>query len=247
MPSPACGVPLSVGEIPFPEHGDNRDVLINQHRNRHVYFYPDTDTNASDPFTARAPHCTDFAQTGPFTTFYPTYGTITSTADSKHGLNAYATCFDWTILSKHLTSQGAPFGPPFGEGIDAWIYALRAAGDSNATSRELNSTYRNPDRNAVLSTAPQSVHQFGGAVDLQLFSSCQSKCTSAELAAWENEWNLVVAAAWWAGFKRIEAQTAPTQQDGVLFRVFEGPCFPGASSCVHADLGTGPHQPYVGH
>ena len=245
VPVLACGVPPANPQ--WPTIGDDRDRLIYEHVARGVLFHPaqlpPSGTSVVNPAMARGPHCDDFAQSGPFTHYFPNFGAVTSQADVASGLEAYAACGAWTVLSGGLASPALP-GPQYGLGLDAWISALLDMGDAKAASRQIVTSYSDPDRNSTLHQGhtTQNVHQFGGAVDLSLFARCGAHCTRAQLRDWEAEWDKVVAAARWANFPRIEGSKQHTRFDPTHA---PGACFPGNLSCVHADLGHGPHSPNV--
>jgi hypothetical protein len=238
-PSASCGIVAP--NYLAPAVGDDRDALIAEHLSRGILLHPDATLplglDVVDPNVAKAPHCTDFTRTPPFTHFYSSFDAITSKADSTYHLSAYPACFQWTLLSGLLTEPGNPQGPFYGTGLDAWIYALQALQDPVAT-HQVNSSYRNPNRNSVIykGATTQGAHQFGAAFDLSLCANptqaVPANCSSAELANLVPEWNLVAIAARQAHFKRIEVLN------------FKGPC-DAAGRCVHADMDLGPQLPYV--
>jgi hypothetical protein len=239
-PSASCGIVASNYAPPLV--GDDRDALIQEHVSREIFLHPDATLplgiDVVDARVAKAPRCTDFTSTPPFTHFYSSYEAITSKADSTYHLSAYPSCFQWTLLSSLLTQPGNPLGPFYGTGLDAWVYALQAMPDPVAT-HQVNSSYRNPNRNSAIygGLTKGGAHQFGAAFDLSLCANPTQAvppvCSAAELANLVPEWNRVVAGARLAHFKRIET-----------LDFVPGPCT-AAGRCVHADMDLGPQPPYV--
>lgn len=105
--------------------------------------------------------------------------------------------YGWALVRNPLTVAT-------GDGLNSWVTAIGSA-------KPINSSFRNPARNAKVGGAAQSRHMYGDAVDLKNETRT------------EKEYNTVAAAAKVAGADYIEPLT--------------GPCGKG---CIHADWRTHP-------
>jgi hypothetical protein len=141
-------------------------------------------------------------------------------------------------------------GPEYGIGIQAWIDFIQSLGDSRF--RIINSSYRNPYRNANTTAASgqaaatHSQHILGNAIDLQNIAgsvaSPPANCTGTNAtAAACVERTLLVVAAIHSGSQYIEPATLYCKLKCVHAVWTPGP-YPGGNT---PNSGTGYPGPYV--
>jgi hypothetical protein len=210
--------------------GDSRDALIQEHIATGENLYYGAATQGVPQANYSGPHCTDFTQANAITPIYDNLYLLGSKGQGSEP--DYSDLFSWMIIRSPVV-DAASLGPEYGIGIQAWRAYIQAAGDTQF--RQVNSSYRNPYRNANTtaasgqSAATHSQHILGNAIDLQNIAGtgiapivCSSTNSSAPAC---QERTMLVATAIQAGSQYVEPAGSFCK-----------------SSCVHAVWTSGPYR-----